>query len=228
MARESTRSGWYGCGVKRALDLTLALVLLLLLLPLLLLIALILCACQGGSPIFCQERVGYRCRIFRIYKFRTMTQAVDASGELLPDEARTTRIGRLLRSISLDELPELLNILRGDMSFIGPRPWIPEQMSTFSERIRQRRQSVRPGLSGLAQILGRNHLTFRQRVCLDIRYVRRCSLWLDLGIFLATFYKVIKREGIYQLPDTGLRPPKDPATCGMRSNYTRRSSPTPE
>ena len=213
---------WYDSGPKRALDFLLALVLIIALSPLLLLITLLLLLTQGGSPLFCQPREGRECRIFRIYKFRTMTQDVDAAGELLPDEARTTWIGRLLRATSLDELPELLNILRGDMSFIGPRPWVPEHMRTFCERTRCLRQSVRPGLSGLAQVCGRNNLTFRQRVCLDIRYVRHRSLWLDLGIFLATFYKVIKREGIYQLPDAGQRAPKDPATRGMRANYTRR------
>ena len=212
---------WYDRGPKRALDFLLALVLLVVLSPLLVGIALLL-LCRGSNPLFRQPRVGLGCRLFHIYKFRTMTQAVDANGELLPDEARTTWIGRLLRATSLDELPELFNILRGDMSFIGPRPWVPEQMRTFCEPTRRLRQSMRPGLSGLAQICGRNNLTFRQRVCLDLRYIRRHTPWLDLGIFLATFYKVIKREGIYQRPDPTAHAPKDPATRGLRANRTRR------
>ena len=221
---QPAKAKWYDRGPKRVLDLCLALPLLLLLLPLLLLLLLLLIIFQPGTPFFCQTRVGYHCRPFRIYKFRTMTQTIASTGELLPDEQRTTWLGKILRATSLDELPELLNIVKGDMSFIGPRPWIPEQMALFSERVRQRRQSVRPGLSGLAQILGRNNLTFRQRVCLDLRYIRKQSPWLDAAVFIATFYKVIKREGIYQQADVGQShtTPKDPTTRGLRANRTRR------
>ena len=223
MARVSSKAGWYDRGFKRALDFLLALVLVALLLPLMLLITLLLLVCRTSRPVFRQQRVGYLCRTFYIYKFRTMTDARNPeTGELLPDEARTTWIGRLLRATSLDELPELFNILLGDMSFIGPRPWVPEQMATFAEHTRRLRQSMRPGLSGLAQICGRNNLTFRQRVCLDLRYIRRHTPWLDLGIFFATFYKVIMREGIYQRPDPTAHAPKDPATRGLRANRTRR------
>ena len=224
MARVISKSGWYDRGLKRALDLALALVLLVGLSPLLLLITLLLLISRIGRPVFRQQRVGYLCRNFYIYKFRTMTDARNPeTGELLPDEARTTWLGGILRATSLDELPELLNILRGDMSFIGPRPWVPEHMHTFRERTRRERMCVRPGLSGLAQICGRNNLTFRQRVCLDLRYIRSQSLWLDLGIFLATFYKVVKREGLLQHPDATTRTtPKDPATRGLRANHTRR------
>ena len=219
---------WYDSGPKRALDFLLALVLIIALSPLLLLITLLLLLTQGGSPLFCQPRVGYRCRTFYIYKFRTMTNARNPeTGELLPDEARTTWIGRLLRATSLDELPELLNILRGDMSFIGPRPWIPEYMRTFRELTQRVRMSVRPGLSGLAQISGRNNLTYRQRVYLDLHYIRHQTPWFDFVIFFFTFFKVFKMEGVlYKNFDPRMQkvasPPKDPATRGMRANYTRR------
>lgn len=214
---------WYDKGVKRIFDFTFSLLFLIILSPVMLFIMLLLMILQPGSPIFCQERVGRRRRIFRILKFRTMTQArATESGELLPDDARTTWIGSVLRATSLDELPELINILKGDMSFIGPRPWVPEQMANFSERIQTKRMSVRPGLSGLAQILGRNNLTFRQRVCIDLRYIRHRGFWMDAWIFLATFYKVMKREGIYQLPSAYSHPPKDPHTRGCRANRTHR------
>ena len=226
MDRLPARNLWYDHGVKRMLDVIFALVVFVVLLPLMagILMVLLLCA---TPPIFRQKRVGYRCRPFSIYKFQTMTQERGADGELLPDEMRTTWFGRFLRSTSLDELPELINVLKGDMSLIGPRPWVPEQMATFPERTRQARMSVRPGLSGLAQILGRNNLTFRQRVCLDLRYIRHQSLRLDFAIFFLTIYKVLKREGIYPSSETPHRhralgsTPKDPATKGQRANRTR-------
>ena len=187
------------------------------------LVVQLLCA---TPPIFRQKRVGFRCRPFYIYKFQTMTQERGADGELLPDEARTTWFGRFLRSTSLDELPELLNILKGDMSLIGPRPWIPEQMNTFPQRTQQERMSVRPGLSGFAQILGRNNISIRQRVCLDLRYIRHQSLRLDLLIFFLTIYKVLKREGIYASADSRYplgAAPKDPTTRGQRANRPQRA-----
>lgn len=225
----STRNPWYDHGVKRILDFLLALSLLIILMPLMLVILLLLIILQPGAPIFRQVRVGYHCRPFYIYKFRTMTKASGADGELLPDAERTTWVGRLLRASSLDELPELINVLKGDMSLIGPRPWIPEQMAIFQERTRQARMSVRPGLSGLAQILGRNNLTFRQRVCLDIRYIRHQSFLLDVRIFFLTIYKILKREGIYQLPDAlPSNAPKDPTTRGLHSNAPRKPNASPQ
>lgn len=225
MFRLPAKNPWYGHGVKRALDIILALLALILLSPLLVLITVLLVIFLPGRPVFRQERVGYKCRIFRIYKFRTMTEAVGEDGKLLPDEARTPWLGRLLRSSSLDELPELINILCGDMSFIGPRPWVPTQMETFSAITQQVRMSVRPGLSGLSQISGRNNLTFRERASLDLRYIRHLCLSLDVVIFLLTFWKVIKREGIYPHPENNQHlPPKDPDTKGLRANSTRRCS----
>ena len=213
-----TRAPWYGKTAKRTADICFSLLALILLSPILLLLMLLLLITQAGTPIFRQKRVGFHGQLFYICKFRTMTQERGEDGELLPDEARTTWVGRILRATSLDELPELLNVLRGDMSLIGPRPWVPEQMATFDERTQRRRMSVRPGLSGLAQILGRNNLTFRQRVCLDLRYIRHQSPTLDLVIILLTIYKILKREGIYQRPGALASPPKDPTTRSLRAN----------
>ncbi len=215
--------GVYARCVKRCVDVCCALVALLLLSPLLVVIMLLLVLVQPGNPFFVQKRIGRHCKPFDIIKFRTMTCERDASGELLPDEERTTWVGRFLRATSLDELPELLNVLRGDMSFIGPRPWIPEQMATFKPTTRQRRMLVPPGMSGLAQIHGRNDLTFRQRVCYDLCYIRNLSLWLDVQILICTLYKVLCREGIIQRADALERTapplaPKDPATKGLRGN----------
>lgn len=213
--------------LKRPADFVCALIALLFLLPVLLLIALLLVLLQGGNPIFVQKRIGMNGKPFNIIKFRTMNNKRWADGELLPDEDRTTWLGGFLRAASLDELPEIFNILIGDMSFIGPRPWIPEHMDTFPLHTRQRRMRIRPGLSGLAQIQGRNYLTFRQRVAYDLRYSRHLSFWLDANIVFYTFYKVVKREGIYQRPNALGRParpviPKDSYTRGLRSNRTQR------
>ena len=215
--------------IKRSIDLTLSLIALICLLPLLLIITLLLLLFQGGTPIFLQKRIGRHCRPFYIIKFKTMRDTRDESGELLPDEERTTRIGQFLRSTSLDELPEIINVVLGDMSIIGPRPWVPEQMDIFDEHTRQRRMAIRPGITGLAQILGRNNLTFRQRVSYDLRYQRNLTPRMDSLILLYTIYKVLRREGIAQRADA-LAPkkvranrPKDPATVGMRGN---RRTPT--
>ena len=212
---------------KRACDFLFALFLLLALLPLLLLILVLLVIFQGGNPFFLQKRIGRRCEPFHIIKFRTMSNARDAAGNLLPDEERTTLVGKFLRASSLDELPELLNVLKGDMSFIGPRPWIPEQMDTFDRVTRTLRMRIRPGISGLAQVRGRNNLTFRQRVAWDLRYARKLSIWLDVKILFLTFWKVALSEGIAQRVDA-LGPvvpsaaPKDIETRGLRGNKPRQ------
>lgn len=215
--------------LKRSIDLSLSLIALICLIPLLLIITLLLLIFQKGNPIFLQKRIGRHCRPFYIIKFKTMRDTRDESGELLPDEERTTRIGQILRSTSLDELPEIINVVLGHMSIIGPRPWVPEQMGIFDEHTRQRRMAIRPGITGLAQILGRNNLTFRQRVSYDLRYQRNLTPRMDGLILLYTFYKVLRREGITQRADA-LAPkrvranrPKDPATVGMRGN---RRTPT--
>ena len=211
---------------KRACDFIFALFLLLVLSPLLLVITLLLVFFQGGNPFFLQKRIGRRCEPFHIIKFRTMRNARDAAGNLLPDEERTTFVGKFLRASSLDELPELFNVLTGDMSFIGPRPWIPEQMDTFDRVTRTLRMRMRPGISGLAQVHGRNNLTFRQRVAWDLRYARKLSIWLDVKILFLTFWKVALSEGIAQRVDAlgpvPTAPAKDPETRGLRGNKPRQ------
>ncbi len=219
------RSGLYALCVKRVMDASLALLALLVLSPLLLVLALALAVDLRGNPFFVQTRIGRNLQPFSIVKFRTMNNERDAAGQLLPDDARVTRFGALLRSTSLDELPELVNVLLGQMSLIGPRPWIPEQMATFSLSTQRKRMSVRPGVSGLAQVFGRNNLTFRQRVCYDLVYQRHLSFLQDLRIVFFTFYKVLKREGIAQRPDAlSHAAPKDPSTKGRRGNAPRPKS----
>lgn len=170
----------------------------ILLLPLMLSIALLLWLIQGGNPLFLQTRIGHLGIPFRLIKFRTMNEQRGRDGKLLPDEQRTTRIGSLLRRSSLDELPEIINIIRGDMSLIGPRPWIPEQMQQFPQHTLQRRMKLRPGISGLAQVLGRNDIPFRQRIYYDLIYQRHLAPQTDLWILLQTISKVLKHDGIEQ------------------------------
>lgn len=149
-----------------------------------------------GSPIFfTQERVGYAGRVFRMRKFRTMRDAVDANGDPLPDADRLTPFGRWLRSTSLDELPELLNVLAGDMSLVGPRPLLTRYLNRYSPR-HQRRHMVRPGVTGLAQVMGRNALSWGDKFELDVTYVEECSLWLDLKVLFLTVRAVLVRDGI--------------------------------
>ena len=182
---------------KRAFDLLAAVIALVVLAPLLLLLALLV-RLQIGSPVlFWQERPGYRGRPFRIVKFRTMSEARDAAGNPLPDSVRLTRLGRVMRSLSLDELPELYNILRGEMSVVGPRPLLMQYWPLYSPEQR-RRHDVHPGLTGWAQIHGRNTVDWQERFKLDVWYVDHRSFFLDLKIILITFWKVITRQGINQ------------------------------
>lgn len=182
---------------KRALDLLLTLPALLLLSPVLLVVALLVRIKHGTPVLFRQERPGLRGKPFMMYKFRTMTDARNAAGELLPDAERLTRFGMLLRKTSLDELPELFNVLRGDMSLIGPRPLLTQYLDRYTPGQR-RRHEVRPGISGWAQINGRNALSWDEKFALDVWYVDHLSLWLDLKIIALTIWKIIKREGISQ------------------------------
>lgn len=204
---------------KRALDFTGALFGLICLFPVLAILAILLAIVQRTSPFFLQKRIGHGLKPFHIIKFKTMKDTRDKEGNLLPDEERTTVLGSLLRSTSLDELPELINVLLGDMSFIGPRPWIPDQMAIFTPSTRKKRMSLRPGITGLAQIRGRNNLTFRQRVCYDLSYQRHLTFRYDLNILFYTFLKVVEREGIQQRPDALSTParvlkPRDLMTYG--------------
>ena len=180
---------------KRPLDLILSLAAIIVLSPLFLLIAILVKLMLGSPVIFKQQRPGLNGKIFTIYKFRTMLDKRDANGDFLPDELRFTRFGKFLRSTSLDELPELINVLKGDMSIIGPRPLLIQYLSLYNEH-QSRRHEVRPGLSGWAQINGRNAIGWEEKFNLDVEYVDNISFMLDLKIILLTFKKVIIREGI--------------------------------
>jgi sugar transferase EpsL len=182
-------------GGKRALDVVISLLLLVLLSPLLLLVALVIRMTIGPPVFFTQQRPGLHGRPFRLIKFRSMSDRRGPDGSPLPDDERLGRMGRALRSSSLDELPELLNVLRGDMSLVGPRPLLMEYLPLYSAD-QHRRHHVRPGLTGLAQIGGRNALAWDQKFDLDLRYVDQWSMALDLKILAATIWKVLSRHGI--------------------------------
>lgn len=187
--------GFYEKYIKRPQDLAVALIAIILLSPLLLIISIFVRIKLGGPIIFRQKRVGQNENIFEIYKFRTMTDKRNENGELLPDSDRLTRFGLFLRSTSLDELPELFNIIRGDMSIIGPRPLLVQYLPLYNE-YQRRRHEVRPGLSGLAQVNGRNTLDWEEKFRLDVEYVDNISFLGDWKIIFLTIKKVFKREGI--------------------------------
>ena len=183
--------------VKRLLDITISLIALIFLLPLMLLIYLLVIINLGSPAFFLQERVGKDNKIFKMIKFRTMKNSTDKNGNLLSDNERVTKFGGFLRSFSLDELPELINILKGDMSLVGPRALLVQYLGLYNDE-QIRRHEVLPGLTGWAQINGRNSITWSEKFKLDIWYVDNWSLWLDIKIFFLTFWKVLKREGINQ------------------------------
>jgi lipopolysaccharide/colanic/teichoic acid biosynthesis glycosyltransferase len=182
---------------KRALDLALTLAGLPVLLPVMGILALLVRVVHGKPVLFKQERPGYRAQLFPVNKFRTMTDAHDAQANLLPDAERMTRLGRFLRSYSLDELPELFNVLAGQMSLVGPRPLFKHYLGRYSLE-QARRHEVLPGITGWAQINGRNALSWDEKFKLDVWYVDNWSLMLDIKILLITIGKVLKREGISQ------------------------------
>lgn len=186
MRRITPPEGAYRAWGKRLLDLVVAVPLAVLTAPLVLVVALLVRWRMGGPILFRQERVGKDDRIFRLAKFRTMTDARDAAGELLPDGQRLTALGLFLRKTSLDELPQLLNVIRGEMSLVGPRPLLVRYLPRYSQEQR-RRHVVPPGITGLAQITGRNRLGWDARFALDLDYVGRQSLGLDLWILWRTF-----------------------------------------
>lgn len=184
----------YKNGAKRMLDMALSLCGIIVLSPVYL-VLWVLIRCKLGKPVlFTQERPGKKEKIFKLYKFRSMTDERDENGQLLPDEVRLTRFGKLLRSTSLDELPELFNILKGDMSLIGPRPLLVKYLPYYTEEERHR-HDVRPGLTGLAQVNGRNALGWEDRFAYDLEYVEKCSLLMDLKVLGMTVGKVLKRTG---------------------------------
>lgn len=197
--------------IKRSFDILVASVALLLLLPVLLLIAVVILATMGRPVIFSQQRPGLAGRPFRILKFRTMTARRSQDGTLLPDEKRLTRTGRLLRAASLDELPALVNVIRGEMSLVGPRPLLMEYLPLYSKE-QARRHDVRPGITGWAQVRGRNALTWEQKFELDVWYVDNRSFWLDLRILWLTLAQVVKREGISHPGDSTMPKFKGTAT----------------
>lgn len=184
----------YRSYIKPFADFSLAFILFILLLPLFLLIVAVLML-DVGNPFFHQARVGKNLIIFRIIKFRTMNNLCDSQGNLLPDHQRLTAIGKFIRKTSLDEIPQLLNILRGDMSFIGPRPLLIEYLPIYSKE-QLRRHEVMPGISGWAQIHGRNAIRWTEKFQYDVWYADHIGFWLDIKILLITVIKVIKAEGI--------------------------------
>ncbi len=184
---------------KRFLDVALTTLSLPVVLPLLAGIAVLVRLSLGRPVFFCQRRPGLHGRPFTIYKFRTMTDARDSKGNLLPDAERLTSFGRLLRKTSLDELPELINVLKGDMSLVGPRPLLMEYLPYYTQR-EMTRHCVRPGITGLAQINGRNYLPWDERLELDSTYIETLSLSLDLRILFQTCFQVLVRSGVAEVP----------------------------
>lgn len=180
--------------IKRGLDILLSLMGILLLSWLYVILWILIRIKLGGPAIFTQDRPGRNQKIFKLYKFRSMTNEKDENGNLLPDEQRLTRFGKILRSTSLDELPEFFNILKGDMSFIGPRPLLVRYLPYYTEE-ENHRHDVRPGLTGLAQVNGRNALGWEQRFAYDLEYVQHCTLGMDLKIIGMTIGKVLGRSG---------------------------------
>lgn len=183
--------------IKRTFDIIAALGGLIVFSPIIILVAILVRVNLGSPILFTQDRVGKNNKIFKMMKFRTMKDGVDKDGKLLPDSERLTNFGKILRSTSLDELPELINILKGDMSLIGPRPLLVEYLPLYSEE-QKRRHDVLPGLTGWAQINGRNSISWGEKFNLDVYYVNNWSLGLDLKIFFLTFYKLFNRDGINQ------------------------------
>jgi lipopolysaccharide/colanic/teichoic acid biosynthesis glycosyltransferase len=205
--------------VKRAIDIVGAGAGLVMLSPILAILAGLVRVRLGSPVLFVQVRTGLDGRLFRIYKFRSMTDERDATGDLLPDDQRMTAFGRLLRSTSLDELPELFNVCRGEMSLVGPRPLLPEYLDRYSERQR-RRHGVRPGITGWCQINGRNSLSWEEKFELDVWYVEHRTLILDLRILAATLSAVLTRRGINAADDATMpkfqgteAPPGQPSGC---------------
>lgn len=188
---------------KRVFDFTISLIALILIGWFLLLVALFLhFANRGAGAFFLQERPGKGEKFFKIIKFKTMTDERDAEGNLLPDKDRITKVGAIVRKLSIDELPQLINILKGDMAFIGPRPLLPEYLPYYTEE-EKLRHTVRPGLSGWAQVNGRNNLSWDEKLALDVYYVKHLTLGMDLNVIVKTVVNVLKHKDVNVVP--GLR-----------------------
>lgn len=181
--------------LKRAMDLAIAFVALILFLPVMMTVACLVRLKLGSPVLFCQQRPGLHGKPFTMVKFRTMAEAVDAQGVALPDECRMTRLGSFLRTTSLDELPELINVLKGDMSLVGPRPLCMEYLPLYSSE-QARRHCVKPGVTGWAQVNGRNSISWERKFELDVWYVDNQSFMLDVKIMIMTLVSVLKRDGI--------------------------------
>jgi undecaprenyl phosphate N,N'-diacetylbacillosamine 1-phosphate transferase len=181
--------------LKSVCDKTLALILIILFSPIYIVLSLLILWKMGSPILFRQKRPGYKEKIFGIYKFRTMTNDTDEYGNLLPDEQRLVGIGKFIRSTSLDELPQLFNVLKGDMSFVGPRPLLVEYLDHY-DNTQKRRHDVKPGITGWAQVNGRNAISWEQKFEYDVWYVNNQSFWLDMKILWMTFLKVVKRSDI--------------------------------
>ncbi len=199
-----TVNHWYRTAGKRTLDVTVSLFALLLLAPVMLTISMVVFLKLGWPVLFRQERPGLNAHPFTLYKFRTMRDARDKNGSLLPDGERLTPFGRFLRSSSLDELPELINVLKGDMSLVGPRPLLM-RYTPYYTKTEQLRHTVRPGITGWAQLNGRNDLNWNTRLEADVWYVQNCSLMLDISILLRTFIKVVKQDGVIVNPGASMQ-----------------------
>ena len=180
---------------KSLFDKLLALFLIILFSPIYIIVSIMILLKMGSPILFRQKRPGYKEKMFTIYKFRTMTNEKDINGELLPDEQRLVGVGRFIRSISLDELPQLFNVLKGEMSFVGPRPLLTEYLGLYNNE-QKRRHDVLPGITGWAQVNGRNAISWEQKFELDAWYVENQSFWLDMKIVWLTFLKVVKRSDI--------------------------------
>lgn len=185
----------YAKYIKRTLDLILSLMALIVLMPLMIIIGILVRINLGSPIIFKQKRPGKNEKIFTLYKFRTMTDKRDIDGNLLPDEYRLTKFGKFLRSTSLDELPELINIIKGDMAIVGPRPLLVEYLPYYTEE-EKHRHDVRPGLTGLAQVNGRNAISWEEKLKYDTEYIKEISFYSDLKIIFKTIKKTIKRKDI--------------------------------
>ncbi len=183
--------------IKTVLDFWMALVVLLLLSPLLIILILVLWISHKGQVFFLQSRPGKDEKIFKIIKFKTMTDIRDSDGRLLPDDQRITAVGSIVRSLSLDEVLQLINVIKGDMSLVGPRPLLPEYLPLYNE-VQKQRHLVKPGITGWAQVNGRNHISWQQKFSYDIEYVQKMSFWLDVKILCLTLKKVFIKEGINQ------------------------------
>lgn len=183
--------------LKRLIDLLIALLVFIILFPIFIFIVIGLFFVNSGKPFFLQERPGLHGRIFKIIKFKTMTDQRDKNGKLLPDAKRLTKIGSFVRKTSLDEIPQLLNVIKGDMSLVGPRPLLPQYLPLYND-FQKRRHEVRPGITGWAQVNGRNAISWYQKFAYDVWYVDHISFALDMKIFFMTIKKVFVREGISQ------------------------------